>query len=299
MENSPLVSILINCYNSSNFIVRAVSSVINQTYQNWELIIWDDGSTDDTIKILKNKFNDKRIKIFSQNTNEGLGPSRINAIKKINGSLVSILDADDFYNNQKIYKQVEVFKMNKKVAICATWANFYDESLNLVEKFESELTNEEIKRRLLLVNIFPHSSVMYRKDLAINCGWYSELYEYSQDFDLTVKLIKNNELYLVKENLTNITQPSDSMTKSEKYNFIRIKENIKILETNLKHDKLSNKDFKRIKSIIETNYLKLSIKQLKTDFLQSIIKIFSIIFKNPLIFFKFKLVRTLLERKKK
>ena len=140
---------------------------------------------------------------------------------------------------------------------------------------------------------------MYRKDLAINCGWYSELYEYSQDFDLTVKLIKNNELYLVKENLTNITQPSDSMTKSEKYNFIRIKENIKILETNLKHDKLSNKDFKRIKSIIETNYLKLSIKQLKTDFLQSIIKIFSIIFKNLFIFFKFKLVRTLLERKKR
>ena len=299
MENSPLVSILINCYNSSNFIVRAVSSVINQTYQNWELIIWDDGSTDDTIKILKNKFNDKRIKIFSQNINEGLGPSRINAIKKINGSLVSILDADDFYNNQKIYKQVEVFKMNKKVAICATWANFYDESLNLVEKFESELSNEEIKKRLLLANIFPHSSVMYRKDLAINCGWYSGLYEYSQDFDLTLKLIKNNELHLVKENLTNITQPSYSMTKSVKYNFIRIKENIKILKSNLKNNKFSNEDLKRIKSIIETNYLKLAVKQLETDFLQSIIKIFSIIFKNPLIFFKFKLVRTLLERKKK
>ena len=61
--NEPLVSILLNCYNASKFIAHAISSVIKQTYKNWELIVWDDGSTDDTLSIV-NKFKDKRIKIF-------------------------------------------------------------------------------------------------------------------------------------------------------------------------------------------------------------------------------------------
>ena len=62
-ENKPLVSIVINCYNSANYISRAINSVVNQTYTNWELIIWDDGSSDNTVNIVK-KFKDERIQII-------------------------------------------------------------------------------------------------------------------------------------------------------------------------------------------------------------------------------------------
>ncbi len=297
MDHNPLVSILMNCYNSSNTVGRAVSSVLKQTYQNWELIIWDDGSTDDTLKILNDKFKDKRIKIFHQKENLGLGASRINAIKKIEGELVSILDSDDFFHEEKIYNQVKVFNRDKKLAICATWANYYDENLKLVEKFESSLDESEIKRRLYLVNIFPHSSIMYRKDLAINIGWYSNLFEYSQDYDLTLKLIKKNKLYLLKENLTNISHPINSMTKSHKYDLIRIKENIQILKNNLKSVKLKKVDIINLKYLVEINYLKLAIKEIKSEFWQSIAKILKIFLKNPLLFLKFNLIKNLLDRK--
>ena len=59
--NTPLVSVLLNCYNASTFISRAIESLINQTYNNWELIVWDDGSEDNTVALIK-KFQDKRIK---------------------------------------------------------------------------------------------------------------------------------------------------------------------------------------------------------------------------------------------
>ena len=100
LKYSPLVSILLNCYNSSLYISRAIQSVINQSYKNWELIIWDDGSSDNTVEIIKS-FNDPRIRLFLQKKNLGLGNSRIRAIKKIKGSLVSILDSDDFFNRHE------------------------------------------------------------------------------------------------------------------------------------------------------------------------------------------------------
>ena len=76
LELNPLVSILMNCYNSSNYISNAIESVINQTYKNWELIIWDDGSTDETVKVIS-EFKDDRIKLFLQKNNLGLRASRI------------------------------------------------------------------------------------------------------------------------------------------------------------------------------------------------------------------------------
>ena len=81
-EDKPLVSIVINCYNSANYISRAINSVVNQTYTNWELIIWDDGSSDNTVNIVK-KFKDERIRLFSQEKNLGLCQSRLNVIKKL------------------------------------------------------------------------------------------------------------------------------------------------------------------------------------------------------------------------
>lgn len=77
----PLVTVLMNCYNADKYIYKAIKSVIDQTYKNWELIVWDDSSTDKTVEIVK-LFNDKRIKFFKNKKHLGLGPSRIKAQKK-------------------------------------------------------------------------------------------------------------------------------------------------------------------------------------------------------------------------
>ena len=167
MSNSPLVSILMNCYNSENYIEKAVNSVLEQKYKNWELIIWDDASTDDTIKKIK-KFDDQRIKLFTNENHFGLGKSRINAIKNLNGSLIAILDSDDSYHVNKISKQVEIFEKFPEVSICATWAKVINEKNDLKYVINRKVDNEVLKKKLLCVNLINHSSIMYRKNLAAN-----------------------------------------------------------------------------------------------------------------------------------
>lgn len=159
-SNNPLVSVLLNCYNSEKFIEKAIKSVIEQNYSNWELIIWDDGSTDKTLSIISG-YKDKRIKVFKNSMNLGLGKSRIRAIKEINGSLVSILDSDDYFEKDKIYEQVKIFQKFPNVSICSTWTKVFDDNLNLIYNFDQE--KPEIVEKNYLLNILPHSSLMYRK----------------------------------------------------------------------------------------------------------------------------------------
>tara|TARA_B100001057_G_scaffold117896_1_gene116437 strand:- start:3280 stop:4185 length:906 start_codon:yes stop_codon:yes gene_type:complete len=296
-DPKPLVSILINCYNSANYISRAINSVINQTYNNWELIIWDDGSTDNTVNIIKN-FKDDRIRLFLQEKNLGLCKSRLNVIEKINGSLVSILDADDYFESEKISKQINVFKNKKEVALCTTWTKFYDENLSIKKIFKSDLNNNDLKKKLLFHNIIPHSSIMYKKEAAIEVGWYSKNYEYSQDYDLTLKLIQKNDIHLIKEHLTNIIQPKDNMSNSPYFKKIRIEENLKLLKNNLKFFEISSKDYDLLRNIIQANLIKLALSNLSEDKIYSIKEIIKIFFKNPLILFKFNLLKNLSEYKK-
>lgn len=297
LKHNPLVSILLNCFNSSPYISRAIQSVIDQSYKNWELIIWDDGSSDNTVKKIK-KFDDSRIKLFLQKKNLGLGSSRIKAIKKIKGSLVSILDSDDFINRHKIKKQVNIFNKNKNISICGTWAKFYDENLNIKKKFTSKLSNIDLKKRLLFVNILPHSSLMYKKESAIKVGWYSKKFEYSQDFDLTLKLLKKNDIYLIKEHLTNITQPLNNMSNSIIFSKIRIKENIKILKNNLSNSNISINEKKILKNLIQINSIKLALSSIRVNFFKSFKNLIDLLLKNPTIIFKLNLIKKLSEIKK-
>ena len=101
LTSLPLVSVLLNCYNAEKTISKSIDSVLNQTYSNFELVIWDDGSTDNTYEIVKS-YGDKRIKVFKNEINIGLGKSRLKAIRELKGSLISIIDSDDFFHSEKI-----------------------------------------------------------------------------------------------------------------------------------------------------------------------------------------------------
>lgn len=108
-----LVSIITPTYNSELFISDTIESIINQSHQNWELIITDDGSKDKTIEIIKNfAKNDPRIKVFKLEKNSGAAKARNNSIKKSEGKFLAFLDSDDIWSPEKLEMQLSFLKKN-------------------------------------------------------------------------------------------------------------------------------------------------------------------------------------------
>ena len=110
----PLVSIITPSFNSDKFITETIQSVQNQTHKNWEMIIVDDCSTDDTVSIIEQfVINDNRIRFFQLEKNSGAGIARELALSKATGDYISFLDADDLWKPLKLEKQLQFLKENK------------------------------------------------------------------------------------------------------------------------------------------------------------------------------------------
>ena len=113
MTKNPLVSIIMNCHNGQIFLEESLKSIFSQSYENWELIFWDNKSNDKSKKILNN-FKDKRIKYFYSNEFNTLYKSRNLAVKKATGKFITFLDTDDIWNKKKLEKQISFVKKQCK-----------------------------------------------------------------------------------------------------------------------------------------------------------------------------------------
>ena len=103
IKKYPLVSIIMNCYNGRIFLKDSIDSIISQTYENWELIFWDNQSTDDSSILLKS-FQDKRIKYNFAKKHTSLYEARSLALRKARGELIAFLDVDDWWKKEKLDK---------------------------------------------------------------------------------------------------------------------------------------------------------------------------------------------------
>lgn len=273
MKNSSKVSVLMNCYNSEKYIQNSIQSLINQTFDEWELIVWDDASTDNTLSIA-HSFNDKRIKIYKNDTHSGLGLSRVKAQEYLKGEYISILDSDDIYEKDKLKKQIQAFKENKNLSLVTSWYSIIDKKNKEMNKIRISNNLSEIKKKLYGDNIFAHSSIVYKRIEAEKVGWYSNKLEYSQDYDLTIKLLKNNSFFIVQEYLVKIRDSETSMTRNLSLQSLILNEHFEILNY-IKNNFLLDINQKKIN---EENLRKVNCKMLLLDLQNklSIKKIFNL-----------------------
>ena len=173
--NQPLVSIAIPCYNCSRFVEDAVRSVINQTYQNWELLIIDDGSKDNSVEIIRN-IKDSRITIFSDGCNKGL-PARLNeSVKWAHGVYYARMDADDIMHKERISKQVTFLLDHPEVDVLGCSAYIINGS------------NRVLRKRIAKNGQcgFIHPTVI-AKTSWFNNNQYNEVMMRSQDIELWLR----------------------------------------------------------------------------------------------------------------
>jgi len=110
----PLVSVILPVYNGGGLLVAGVKSIVNQTYQNWELVIMDDGSTDGGLALVR-ELNDPRIRIYSDGVNKGLSRRLNEAVSKTEGKYIARMDADDIAFPDRLEKQVLFLEKNKDI----------------------------------------------------------------------------------------------------------------------------------------------------------------------------------------
>ncbi len=174
-------------YNRANCVSAAINSVLNQTFKEWELLVLDDASTDNTEEIvLKYAEQDERIKYFKHGSNLGVSENRNFGLQKACGKYIAVLDSDDIWiDTKKLEKQYNLLENNPGIGLVGTFMIKLLEN-GKDEKISYETTDQQIRDKMLLRNQFTHSSVLYRKDLAE--GDYNANLKLAEDYELWLRM---------------------------------------------------------------------------------------------------------------
>ena len=189
MSEEPLVSIIIAAHNEERNIKRAIYSAINQTYRNLEIIVVDDASTDNTFQIARRiSEKDERILVLRNPRNLGPAYSRNIGLKYASGKYVGILDADDWYHLRKISSQVSFLEKKESYGIVGTFCILLCPGGGLM-KIQLPVTHEEILKTMVYRNPFVHSSVLIRKNILDEVGYYDVRYRRAHDYELYFRIL--------------------------------------------------------------------------------------------------------------
>ena len=191
-----LISIIMPSYNTGKYIEETINSVINQSYKNWELIIVDDCSTDDTNDIIK-KFNDNRIRHFKNKKNSGAALSRNKALREARGKWIAFLDSDDLWLPEKLERQIKFMKDNNYYFSYTNYEEI-DEKSNPLNKLVTG--PKKISKTGMYNYCWPGClTVMYNAG-KIGLIQIEDLKK-NNDYAIWLKAIKKANCYLLNENL--------------------------------------------------------------------------------------------------
>lgn len=188
MKNkNPLVSVIMNCYNGEKFLNESIKSVKNQIYENWELIFWDNCSTDESRNIVQS-YKDKRIKYFLAEKFTNLHQARNLALKKAKGDYISFLDCDDILLKDKLSLQVnKIYNENYSVIYSNCYVQNENTFLKKKKIFKVALPEGLIPNELLFNYVICLPTVLIKKQI-IDKFFFNENYEIISDRDLIMKI---------------------------------------------------------------------------------------------------------------
>jgi glycosyltransferase involved in cell wall biosynthesis len=184
-----LISINLITHNRAKYLPQAIQSVLDQEYSNWELIIIDDASSDETKEVIGAFLFDERIKYFLVAKQKNIAAVRNIALSKSQGGYLAVLDSDDkWVDSGKLAKQVSFLNNNQSVVLIGTSAQIINENNEEIDKIIKPITDEGIKKEFFIKNPFFHSSILVRKEQVDNIGGYSESLSFGEDLDLYMRL---------------------------------------------------------------------------------------------------------------
>ena len=259
-----LVSIILNCFNGSEYLKDALISIQNQTYKNWELIFWDNCSKDSSKEILQS-FKNKKFKYFLSKKHTSLYAARNLALTKAKGKFISFIDSDDMWESDKLKKQIQLFK-EKNVAVVYGNSWIKKEKTNQKKIFiRKKMKEGYIHNDLLKSYNVGILTAVIRRSFLKGKKIFDDKYNIIGDFDFFIKLSKKYKFRVIQS-------PVATYRIHEK-NLSILKKGLEIEEFNNWYKKnskiLSLENRKIIKDKI--NQLKFVRKKFKNSFLETLV----------------------------
>ncbi len=272
---SLLGSIIIPSYNTAALLPLAVNSALNSSFNDFEIIIIDDGSVDNTKEVVEQYWSDdKRVKYYFQQ-NKGLAGARNTGIQKASGKYLVFLDSDDIILQEKLHKQVDFLEKNLEYdAVYSKSVFFIEDSINKTVTTNFPCYQGSILNKLFYGNFIHVNSIMCRKSVVENVGLFNEQYRELEDWDLWLRMSVNGSKFgYIDEILSMVMLRKGSMTSNQlKMNkaMVKVLENLKnILKTKpelysrFKYDYYYALNLFKINANINENYFNGLIKSLK------------------------------------
>ncbi|MDO8586167.1 MAG: glycosyltransferase family A protein [Armatimonadota bacterium] len=213
MSNCPTVSVVMAVYNSAEYLPEAIDSILNQSFQDFELLAVDDGSTDGSADILaRYEKQDSRVRVLRQE-NSGIAASRNNALRHARGNYVAVMDSDDVSLPDRLAKQVALLENNPEIGFCGVSCSFFGDLGEFVGACPPT-DPRKLKCRMLFLMTISNTSIMMRRELiAKHSLYYDAGFPVGEDYDLITRLLPHCEPANIPEVLMKIRTHADSITR--------------------------------------------------------------------------------------
>ena len=230
-KKMPVVSVIIPTYNRGWAIRDAVDSVLDQDFSNYELIVIDDGSTDNTIPIL-DTYRDRIVVLYQEN--KGVSAARNRGIAAASGQFIAFLDSDDIWLQKKLARQIDFFKSNPDALICQTGEIWIRNGVRVNPKHHHKKLSGRIFEPSLSLCLVTPSAVMMKRGLFETVGLFDEELPVCEDYDLWLRISRWCPIYLVDIPLVKKRGGhSDQLSRKWGLDKYRIESLTKIIKSNL------------------------------------------------------------------
>lgn len=215
MGNSPRISVIMPIYQGGHFLSKAIDSILNQTYPDFELLFICDDPLDQTLALLNAyAHTDTRVKIHVNEIRLGLVASRNKGCRLAVGEFLNQMDSDDISDLQRFKKQVEFLDSHPEIGAVGTGSVYVDESGKVIRKFHTPPLPGVIKWNMFFENILGQSTVLIRKELIQKIRYYNERYSVSEDYDLWIRVFAISKISIIPETLLHYRIHKDNISRS-------------------------------------------------------------------------------------
>ena len=194
------VSVIVNCHNGQKYLNECIISILNQKYQNFEIIFYDNFS-DDKSKEIISSFEDKRIKYFYSNNKLSLYQARNNALERVSGKIIAFLDVDDWWNENYLSSRALLFNDDKQDFFYCNRYTFYEKNKKLQIFRKKNLPNGKIYNYLAKDYLISISGLIIKKEIFDKVGLFNKDFNIIGDFDLVMRMSRKFNAHATNEPL--------------------------------------------------------------------------------------------------